>query len=90
MFLNKNRRTEKKAQKPDMVIVTDYEDLEIIGLKDVWVNEFLGSYRLMYQDSVYEYNVIYWSCSKSSVPRYREMANKILNAYNRGDKIVEI
>ncbi len=89
-MLGKNRRKEKESKEPDLIIVTDNESIEIFGLKDVWVSEWFGRYRLVYEDSKYEYNEIYWSFSKDSVQKYKKMAETILDAYNRGVKIVEI
>ena len=87
---NKHQNKEPQEKKQRIIVNTDYGSIEIVDLRRIWVNEFLGTYRLMYMDSIYEYNCIYWSDSRNSINRYLEYKRKIMEAYNRGDKIVEI
>lgn len=76
----KNRRT--------INVQTDYGSLEIVNLKRVWINEYLGTYRLMYSDDVYEYNSIYWT----DTPRHNlhHLKKRLIEAYNNGDAFVEL
>ena len=91
MFPNRSRsKADGIESKHKMTIKTDYGSLEVVNLKKVWVKEILGMYKLMYEDAKYEYCCIYWSDSSSSVKRYEDYKRKIIEAYNRGDKIVEI
>ena len=90
----KNHRKEvvakEVAELPKIIVNTSYGSLEIVDLKRIWVNEYFGTYGLMYQDSIYKYNCIYWSDYKSQIQVYEKMREKILDAYNRGDRIVEV
>jgi len=87
---DKHHKKDFHENEQRIIIKTNYGSIEIVGLKEIWANCFLGTYRLMYQDSIYKYNCIYWSDSRSSINRYLEYKNKIVDAYNRGDKIVEL
>ncbi len=73
-----------------ITVRTDYGHIEIVNLKDVWINCLLGTYNLMYQDDEYRYNCIYWSDRRSSIQRYKQLKEKLLDAYNRGDSVVEL
>lgn len=69
-------------------IQTDYGSIEVVNLKNVWVNEYLGTYRLMYSDDIYEYNCIYWTDKPNH--NFYKYKNKIIAAYNNGDSFVEV
>lgn len=72
-----------------ITVSTSYGSLEIVNLKRVWINSFLG-YSLMYSDDIYEYNCIYTSNNRNKIPHFRELKAKLLEAYNKGDRIVEL
>ena len=72
-----------------ITVSTSYGSLEIVNLKRVWINYFFG-YKLMYSDDIYEYNCIYWCNDAKKLPRFRELKAKLLQAYNNGDRIVEL
>ena len=69
-------------------VSTDYGTIEIVNLKSVWVNRYFGTYRLMYEDDIYDYNCIYWTNNPNH--RFHKLKQKLLNAYNNGDAIVEL
>ena len=73
-----------------LTIITKHGRIETTDLKNVWVNNFFGGYHLMYEDSQYSYNEIYWSFSEEAARRYQKLASKILEAYHRGDRFVEV
>ncbi|MBE5821460.1 MAG: hypothetical protein E7311_02590 [Clostridiales bacterium] len=75
--------------KPSIIVQTSYGTIEIVNLKSVWINYYLGTCRLMYQDDIYEYNCIYWTDTNAK-ERYIKLKQKLIDAYNRGDKIVEL
>ena len=88
------RRKQKKqapveVPKRRIVVSTSYGHLEIVNLKRVWVNNFMG-YKLMYSDDIYEYNCIYWSNNRRAIDGYLELKDKLINAYNNGDTFVEL
>lgn len=66
---------------------TNYGTVKIVNLSSVWVNKFLGEWRLMYSDDVYKYNCIYWSYHPRHLLSLKE---KLLKAYNNGDTIIEL
>lgn len=82
----------KRKEKPKhcITVQTDYGFIEIINLRRVWINSYLGAIKLMYQDDEYEYNCIYWSDSKSKKSYFQKLKQKLIEAYNRGDSIVEL
>ncbi len=71
-------------------VSTDYGSIEIVNLKRVWVNKFLHTYRLMYEDDIYEYNCIYWSDNPEKIPYFNELKQKLINAYNDGIALIEL
>lgn len=71
-----------------ITVSTSYGSIEIVNLKRVWVNKYLDTYRLMYQDDEYEYNCIYWNCNPNH--NFHQLKEKLLKAYNNGDAIVEL
>ena len=79
-----------KSPKHSITVQTDYDSFEIINLKSVWVNRYFGTYRLMYQDEIYEYNCIYWSDKPSFRDYYSDLKEKLLNAYNKGYDYVRL
>lgn len=79
-----------KPKKRIIYVKTTYGTLEIINLKNVWVNNFLGQWHLMYQDDIYEYNCIYWNMDnpynlkniKKNLCKHIIMVILLLNYYN--------
>ncbi len=84
------RKKDGTPQKPIRTInvQTSYGSIEIVNLKRVWVNNYLGQYRLMYQDDNYNYNCIYWTPSPNN--NYAELKQKLIDAYNCGDIFIEL
>lgn len=82
-------RRKKNAQesKHRITVQTDYGSLEIVNLKSVWINWFLGNCRLMYEDENYNFNCIYWSNLDNTL-QYQALKEKLLTAYNNGDSVV--
>lgn len=90
-LFNKNKKKSNiTSNKPQIIVNTDYGPIEIVNLKSVWINYYLGTCRLMYQDDIYEYNCIYWSDKYGSKDYFLSLKKKLLEAYNRGDRIVEL
>lgn len=73
-----------------ITVETDSETLEIVNLKKVWIAKYLDIYELVYSDDIYEYNVIYWWKRASRTSYYRQLKNKLIEAYNNGDSFVEL
>lgn len=72
-------------------VSTDYGSIEIVNLKRVWINELLNTYRLMYEDDIYEYNCIYWSyIDPEKLSYFNELKQKLINAYNNGLALIEL
>ena len=90
MFCRKKIEYRDERPKHSITVQTDYGSFEIINLKRVWINKYFGTYRLMYQDDIYEYNCIYWSNSASSQKHYSDLKEKLLNAYNKGNLFIEL
>ncbi len=90
----KGRKIEDASQKNkrQIVVQTDYGHITIIDLKEVYAgSNKLGQAGLAYQDAQYEYNTIYWTYdSPEARKRYQTLKSKLLEAYNRGDAIVEL
>ena len=91
------KRKRKKTVEPkdgisvkrSIIVQTDYGHIEIVNLKEVWIGWYLGTCRLMYKDDIYKYNCIYWT-DRDATQRYQKLKQKLLDAYNRGDYIVEL
>ena len=84
-----NRNNNSKKSKKTISVCTNYGSLEIVNLKRVWVNCYLGCH-LMYSDDIYEYNCIYSSTTRKKITYFKELKDKLIRAYNNGDCIVEL
>ena len=89
MKVRKRGNTSECINKRSIIVETDYGYIKIVNLKSVWINRYLGAIRLMYEDDNYSYNYIYWG-PQDSMKRYINMKEKLIDAYNRGDVIVQI
>lgn len=65
-------------QKRNITLILDYGTIEITNLKEIWVNKYLGTYRLCYSDNEYEYNCIYWSYNRSYMHELKEKFEKAI------------
>lgn len=92
MFKKKDKKRRTQENRRQIVVQTDYGHITIIDLKEVYAgSNRIGQCGLAYQDSQYKYNTIYWSDdSAAQRERYKLLKRKLLEAYNRGDAIVEL
>ena len=73
----------------NFTIVTNRNEFEVKGLRRIWVNRDIlsGAYNLFYQDSIYDYRLIYWSHDRDAI---HDDKDRLIRLINEGYKTIRL